>query len=52
VIEQIRSGSLDIAYIDADRTLKGISIDLIRSYPKVAPAASSEGRLFADHGAA
>jgi hypothetical protein len=35
VIEQIPNESLDIAYIDADHTLKGISIDLIRSYPKV-----------------
>jgi Methyltransferase domain len=35
VIEKIPNGSLDIAYIDADHTLKGISIDLMRSYPKM-----------------
>jgi hypothetical protein len=35
VIEQIPNESLDIAYIDADHTLKGISIDLIRTYPKM-----------------
>ncbi len=35
VIEQIRNGELDLAYIDADHTLKGIAIDLIRVYPKV-----------------
>lgn len=35
VIEQISDGELDLAYIDADHTLKGITIDLIRVYPKV-----------------
>jgi hypothetical protein len=35
VIEQIPDGELDLAYIDADHTLKGIAIDLIRVYPKV-----------------
>jgi hypothetical protein len=35
VIEQISDGALDFAYIDADHTLKGIAIDLIRVYPKV-----------------
>jgi Methyltransferase domain len=35
VIEQITDGELDFAYIDADHTLKGIAIDLIRVYPKV-----------------
>ena len=29
------NGKLDFAYIDADHTLKGIAIDLIRVYPKV-----------------
>ncbi len=37
VIEQIPDGSLDLAYIDGDHTLKGISIDMIRTYPKVKP---------------
>jgi hypothetical protein len=35
VIGQITDGDLDLAYIDADHTLKGIAIDLIRAYPKV-----------------
>lgn len=35
VIDQIGDGELDFAYIDADHTLKGIAIDLIRVYPKV-----------------
>jgi Methyltransferase domain len=35
VIEQIPDGGLDFAYIDADHTLKGITIDLVRVYPKV-----------------
>jgi predicted O-methyltransferase YrrM len=37
VIDEIADESLDIAYIDADHTLRGISIDLIRTYPKVRP---------------
>jgi len=35
VVDQIADGELDLAYIDADHTLKGIAIDLIRVYPKV-----------------
>jgi len=35
VIEQIPDGELDFAYIDGDHTLKGISIDLIRLFPKI-----------------
>ncbi len=35
VIDQVADGELDFAYIDADHTLRGISIDLIRVYPKV-----------------
>ncbi len=35
VVDQITDGELDLAYIDADHTLKGITIDLIRVYPKV-----------------
>lgn len=35
VIDNIPDGALDLAYIDADHTLRGISIDLIRVYPKV-----------------
>lgn len=35
VIENIPDGSLDFAYIDGDHTLKGVTIDLIRTYPKV-----------------
>jgi hypothetical protein len=35
VIDEIRDGELDFAYIDGDHTLKGIAIDLVRVYPKV-----------------
>ncbi|MGA8300453.1 MAG: class I SAM-dependent methyltransferase [Terriglobales bacterium] len=35
VIDQIADGELDFAYIDGDHTLKGITIDLVRVYPKV-----------------
>jgi hypothetical protein len=35
VVDQIPDGELDFAYIDADHTLKGIAIDMIRLYPKV-----------------
>jgi hypothetical protein len=37
VIDQIPDGELDFAYIDGDHTLKGISIDLIRIFPKIKP---------------
>jgi hypothetical protein len=35
VLDQIPDASLDFAYIDGDHTLHGISIDLIKVYPKV-----------------
>jgi len=35
VIDQIPDGELDFAYVDADHSLKGIAIDLIRVYPKI-----------------
>ena len=35
VIDKIPDDSLDFAYIDADHTLHGICIDLIRTWPKV-----------------
>ena len=35
VIEEISDGTLDFAYIDGDHTLKGITIDLIRVFPKI-----------------
>jgi len=35
VIDRIRDESLDAVYIDGDHTLRGITIDLLRLYPKV-----------------
>jgi len=35
VIEEIPDGELDFAYIDGDHTLKGITIDLTRVFPKI-----------------
>jgi Methyltransferase domain len=35
VINQVPDGELDLAYIDGDHTLRGITIDLIRVYPKI-----------------
>ncbi len=35
VVDAIPDGSLDLAYIDGDHTLRGIVIDLIRLWPKV-----------------
>lgn len=35
IIEKIPDQELDLAYIDGDHTLKGITIDLIRTFPKV-----------------
>ncbi len=37
VIDSIPDGSLDLAYVDGDHTLRGISIDLIRVWQKVRP---------------
>ena len=37
VIDRIADGELDFAYIDGDHTLRGITIDLVRVYPKVRP---------------
>lgn len=35
VIDGVSDGELDFAYIDGDHTLRGITIDLTRVYPKV-----------------
>ena len=35
MIDRIPDGSLDFAYIDGDHTLRGITIDLIKLFPKV-----------------
>jgi len=35
VIDQIPDGELDFAYIDGDHTLRGITIDMARVYPKI-----------------
>jgi len=37
MIAGIPDGSLDFAYIDGDHTLRGITIDLLRIYPKIKP---------------
>jgi len=37
VISEIPDASLDVAYIDGDHTLRGISIDLIKTWTKVRP---------------
>jgi Methyltransferase domain len=37
VVDQIPDGSLDFAYVDGDHTLRGITIDLIRVFPKIKP---------------
>jgi Methyltransferase domain len=35
VIDEVPDGALDLAYIDGDHTLRGITIDLTRVFPKV-----------------
>jgi Methyltransferase domain len=35
VIDEVPDGALDLAYIDGDHTLRGITIDLARVFPKV-----------------
>ncbi|MHB8530317.1 MAG: class I SAM-dependent methyltransferase [Caulobacteraceae bacterium] len=37
VVDRIEDGSLDFAYLDGDHTLRGITVDLVSTYPKVAP---------------
>jgi len=37
VIDQVPDESLDFVYIDADHTLRGITVDLIKWFPKVKP---------------
>jgi hypothetical protein len=37
VIQSVPDGSLDLAYVDADHTLRGITIDLLRVWAKVRP---------------
>lgn len=44
VIDKIPDASLDVAYIDGDHTLRGITIDLIRSYPKIRSGGGAGGR--------
>ncbi|MDI9496894.1 MAG: class I SAM-dependent methyltransferase [Bacillota bacterium] len=36
-VDEIPDGELDFAYIDGDHTLRGVTIDLIRLFPKVRP---------------
>jgi hypothetical protein len=35
VVDEIHDHELDFAYVDGDHTLRGITIDLVRLYPKV-----------------
>ena len=37
VVERIPDESLDFAYIDGDHTLRGITINLIKMWPKIGP---------------
>lgn len=47
VIDTIPDGQLDLAYIDGDHTLRGITNDLIRVYPKIAEGGLIGGDDFA-----
>jgi hypothetical protein len=44
VVDQVPDGSLDLAYIDGDHTLRGITVDLIAWWPKI----RAGGRLGGD----
>lgn len=46
VIDSIPDHALDLAYIDGDHTLRGITIDLIRTYPKIRPGGILAGDDF------
>jgi hypothetical protein len=35
VIDEVPDGSLDFAYVDGDHTLRGITVDLLKVFPKV-----------------
>jgi Methyltransferase domain len=35
VVDEIPDGSLDFAYVDGDHTLRGITVDLVKVFPKV-----------------
>jgi hypothetical protein len=35
VIDEVPDGSLDFAYVDGDHTLRGITVDLIKVFPKI-----------------
>ena len=48
VIGQVADAALDFAYIDADHTLRGITIDLISVYPKVKDGGWIAGDDFCD----
>jgi predicted O-methyltransferase YrrM len=56
VIDQVADASLDVAYVDADHTLRGVMIDLVSIYPKVRPGGWIGGDDFApsiwQHGSA
>jgi hypothetical protein len=46
VIDDIPDESLDLAYIDGDHTLRGITIDLLRLLPKIRPGGFMAGDDF------
>lgn len=48
VVEEISDGELDFVYIDGDHTLKGITIDLIRIFPKIRDGGWIGGDDFSD----
>lgn len=48
VIDGIPDSSLDLAYIDGDHTLRGITIDLVRILPKIREGGWVAGDDFAD----
>lgn len=35
VIDQVPDGALDFAYVDGDHTLRGVTIDLVKTFPKI-----------------
>lgn len=56
VIDQVEDASLDFIYVDGDHTLRGVSIDLIASWPKLQSGGWMAGDDFGSsiwqHGAA
>lgn len=49
VIDQIPDESLDFIYVDGDHTLRGITIDMVKAWPKLKPGGTLGGDDYGDN---